>query len=1007
MSNEYNNDQDGGNVPQKTLVPDKTLNNTPDPGATIIGRADTVEDPMGLQPKVNASSKTVNAKPEQVGDINQPSIHTLVSSPDADPTAFDSSVEPVSEHPTLDMDTPVPDQTLIVQMDGGGATFIGTPDQPGGRQDLEDHFETLIEDANNPGTTPQSPGGFVIGDYQVLQELGRGGMGVVYKARHRKLNREVALKMILAGPHAGKEALERFIGEARAVAHLQHPGIVQIFDIGEHEGLPFFSLEYVEGCDLKHKLDGKPQSAKDAAALVEKLCTAMQYAHDNNILHRDIKPPNVLIDRNGEPKITDFGLAKHVDPEEASTGTQAGTIMGSPSYMPPEQARGEISSVTPRSDLYSLGAVLYEMLTGRPPFLASRPLETVMQVVNNEPVAPKQLQPGIPVDLETICLKALQKDQAARYGSCQEFAEDLRRFINDEPILARPISKAERLLKWCKRNPRVAVPTALASFFVLATALISTWAWSATSAQAAIITQEKANVEKERDEAERQKVLANEAQLQAEKNEALAEKQALLALSNMQLIITEVDDRLARQPGMADLRIGILTVVEKKWDELDVELAGGIRGQAIPTQMAVRAKIAAAWASLDRLAEADANYSRIYEQAQERLIVKDRNDASRYNLATICFSWAPIKQRLTGDPAESEKLLQEGLALLREMISHPLPSLDPKSPSPSKFQVAATLQSTLMQLASARKKQGDPAGAESAFKEVGEVSTDILKDITDRIEWVTSLPEGREAIIQSHFAQNLDLAQSGRANVLCSLNRVDEAIPLFLAAIQSRRDGFAANPTDRNSQFQLALQLLNYGQYMTKAKRFQDGAAAIAEAHSNMEACYESDPTNANFKRVFAAALYYLAVARDAIEANASDSIAFLERARVLRTELLETSDDQSNKVNLMLPEARLGNSDAALALIDDLAKSEAKDPDLRLDLARALAQLSRSAEGEARDKLITRAIEAVERCVADGLSHSYSLKSEVDLAPIQADLRFKGIVAQLEETQIASGESP
>ncbi|HCP12053.1 MAG TPA: serine/threonine protein kinase, partial [Planctomycetaceae bacterium] len=310
--------------------------------------------------------------------------------------------------------------------------------------------------------------------------------------------------------HAGQEAADRFIAEARAMAKLQHPGIVQVYDVGTHAGQTWFALEFIDGTDLQKDLAGRPQDAKNAAKILVQLCGAMQFAHDNGILHRDLKPANVLISRTGQLKITDFGLAKELNTEE-STRTHEGTIMGSPSYMPPEQAQGRLAQVDHRSDVYSLGAVLYQMLTGRPPFLAESPFKTVLQVIENDPVAPRQLQPGIPIDLETICLKALQKSPAARYQSCSEFQGDLQRFLNEEPILARPVGRPERVVRWCRRNPLIASTSATALLLLVAVAVISTVAWFTTSAQAAQIAQEKDNVITQRDEANRQRILANEA----------------------------------------------------------------------------------------------------------------------------------------------------------------------------------------------------------------------------------------------------------------------------------------------------------------------------------------------------------------------------------------------------------------------------------------------------------------------------------------------------------------
>jgi len=305
----------------------------------------------------------------------------------------------------------------------------------------------------------------IVAGYDILAVLGRGGMGVVYKARHLKLKRLVALKMIIAGGHAGRDQVARFLVEAEAVARLQHPNIVQIHEIGEQDGLPFFSLEYVDGGSLDKKLAGNPQDPRAAAALVQTLAQAMHAAHQAGVIHRDLKPANVLLARDGTPKITDFGLAKQLD--SAVGQTQSGAVMGTPSYMAPEQAGGKTKEIGPAVDVYALGAILYEMLTGRPPFKAATTLDTIMQVVADEPVPPSRLQPKVPRDLETICLKCLQKDPAKRYRQALDLAEDLRRHQAGEPILARPVGALERVWRWCRRKPGLAAASAAALLGVL------------------------------------------------------------------------------------------------------------------------------------------------------------------------------------------------------------------------------------------------------------------------------------------------------------------------------------------------------------------------------------------------------------------------------------------------------------------------------------------------------------------------------------------------------------
>jgi serine/threonine protein kinase len=300
-----------------------------------------------------------------------------------------------------------------------------------------------------------------VAGYETLGVLGRGGVGVVYKATDLRLKRCVALKMILAGGLASAEELARFKTEAESIARLQHANIVQIYEIGQQQGLPYLALEYCPGGSLHHKLGGTPLPPPEAAALVEQLAHAMQAAHDKGVIHRDLKPANVLFGEDGTPKVTDFGLAKKVD--EAGQ-THTGAVMGTPSYMAPEQASGN-KDTGPACDVYSLGAILYECLTGRPPFKAATLMETLRQVVHDEPVPPSQLQSRTPRDLETIALKCLHKEAGKRYASAGELAEDLRRFLEGRPILARPVGQLERGWRWCRRNPALAA--ALAAVLVV------------------------------------------------------------------------------------------------------------------------------------------------------------------------------------------------------------------------------------------------------------------------------------------------------------------------------------------------------------------------------------------------------------------------------------------------------------------------------------------------------------------------------------------------------------
>jgi tetratricopeptide (TPR) repeat protein len=657
--------------------------------------------------------------------------------------------------------------------------------------------------------------------YDILRELGRGGMGVVYQARHHALQRTVALKMLLAGSHASADERQRFRTEAEAVARLQHPGIVQIYEIGDFQGLPYVALEYCGGGNLKSKLAGNSLPPAEAAHLVEQLTRAMAVAHQHRIIHRDLKPRNILLADSGAAKIADFGLAKKLD-DPGLTHTRV--VIGTPNYMPPEQARGDMSAVGPLADVYALGAILYELLTGRPPFVGASTEQVLAQVTGQEPVPPRRLQPQLPRDLETIALCCLQKEPGRRYASAAALADDLRRFQAGEPIVARPVGRLERAWKWARRRPAVA---SLSAALVLAVAVgfaLVTWKWlqerqarelaqlkereaelagarerQAKEQESAARKRAEANEAREakaRDEERQAKVNESKARQEAEKQRDLALKYFARAQDAVRQMLTEVsenDDLLKNEPRFELVRKKLLEkalgyyqeFLQEKSNDPALRLAtaiayrdvGAMHGQLGSKEEAEKAHRA----SVDIVKRLCAEYPR--EAAYRQELAMDY-----YNLGLLLLQ--------TGRLPEAERLWLEARDLCEQLAK--------ESPTVSgHWHYLATISSALGNLLRDTSRLPE---AETRFRQAIKVNQLLVKEFP-------TAAEHRDNLAQS--CNNLAL-------LLHTTGKLLEAEDLFRQSIKLQQDLAADFPRVAAYRHGVAVACSNLGAMLDEAGRLDE-----------------------------------------------------------------------------------------------------------------------------------------------------------------------------------------
>ncbi|MFO0845160.1 MAG: serine/threonine-protein kinase [Gemmataceae bacterium] len=775
-----------------------------------------------------------------------------------------------------DSDFPLPQVTVPAD-----PTFLAdSPLPPAGDADPEFFTPDTLLPEDGPTPLDRRRAAELVPGYEILQELGRGGMGIVYKAKQLGLKRVVALKMILAGAHAGPEERARFLQEAEAIARLAHPNIVGVYEVSQHAGQPYFSLEFCPGGSLAEHLTGTPLPPRLAARLTLPLARAVQHAHDHGIVHRDLKPGNILLSlQDGEnrtqiekaakgdsgqaaffilysaiPKVTDFGLAKRLD---GDSRTRDGDVMGTPSYMAPEQAAGKVHQIGPHSDTYALGAILYELLTGRPPFVASSPMETVFQVITRDPVPVRALQPKTPRDLETVALKCLQKEPHKRYASAAALADDLQRYLDGQPILARPVGPLESAWRWTRRHPAQA---ALVAVLMLAGAGgVAGWAWFTQQlrVEKRLANDKAAEAEEARGQAVSSQREAEASERLAKDNEVLAEARFLKMLEVADRYFTEVSEStLLHEPGMQPLRERLLSqardfyagfVRDRPNDpRLEGELArsvyrlGGIDAELARYDDAV-AHFADARARFDRLLQGRSADGRLRETRARLLNDLGRSHLrrSRYDEATAAYRDALVAwERFDRDTS--------GSRAAREGLGH-----------------------CLLGLGNVGLKQGRRDEALGHYQ----------RSLALRRELVSADPDNEG------YRRELGVTWQNQAALLTDMGRKADAAEARRQALATFRQLVTAYPSRGRYQEDLGRECYNEGHLLMMRKEFEPAAGHYAEAVGCFEHLVAAHPAVPHYRNRLGDALWNRALCLDELK-SATVAEAEYGKAREVRRQL-------------------------------------------------------------------------------------------------------------------------
>jgi tetratricopeptide (TPR) repeat protein/predicted Ser/Thr protein kinase len=818
---------------------------------------------------------------------------------------------------------------------------------------------------------------FSVGGYDLLATLGRGAMGVVYLAQQRGLKRLVALKMISAGALASGRERARFRSEAEAAAQLQHTNIVQIYEIGEHDGQPFFSLEFVNGGNLGSKIKGTPQPPRQAAEIVRTLALAMDFAHQHNVIHRDLKPSNILLTSDSIPKIADFGLAKSL--EEESIHTQTGTILGTPSYMSPEQASGKTKDIGPAADIYALGAILYDLLTGRPPFRGTSLWETVRLVKTQEPVPPRHLQPNIPVDLETICLKCLQKEPQKRYARAADLAEDLRRFLAGEAIRARPISAPERLWRWCRRNPRLAILHGVVA------SLVVVWAVSSTVLYFQV-KEEKEATERQRQIALHNEQVARDNEKQARKNADALRLQFLANVSRVHELVEKLHARLTPKTGPMTnpetdaLRQEILELARLTM----MGMANDFSTSGISPfgMVLVHQKMGELFRKLGQGEASRQQYQLGVEAARHIAREHPDDDIARGNLALMLNKLGEATLEFKGDVPAALACFREAFELQERLVAH-LPSANTAADKKKIADVHRNLRAYHNNLAYAAGLMWDPAASRKCL----EVPFTFWK--------ARAAADPKDQAAQSYLAQMHSLL--GDACSWCGdrdgcLRHHEAAVALSEALVRD-------HPRDRSFRADLVLVCLLAGDAHLRHGDLKTAGELYLQHLPALELVARQKPGDLWLQLALAQA-YQRSGEFSLRQGQTGPAADHFARALQGWEKLAKARPDNiAFQAARCVVLAHCGKSEPAREAAEALLHRAPNRPEALLAAARCFALCAADATSEDQPMLTERVVQLLVQAVEQGYHNDAALRDEAEWPGLAANAGFRQLLQRLRKT--------